>query len=534
MALYRCEASIISRGKGQSVVAAAAYQARARLHNEQDGLTKDYTRHHEQELLESAIFAPPNAPDWVFDRERLWNAAERAEDDHNKTRARDAQTARRLEVALLHELNPEQNRRLLQDFLRDNFTRKGFVCDVSLHGPHKDGDQRNTHAHILVTLRTVNAEGFSPKKPHPSKAEQHQQLEHWRENWARQCSRHLERAGFKLEAARMIYAHKTLEEQQKIAEARNDLEHAEALKRAPTLHEGPTATKLKREGKGAQSWRVDFNERVAAKRDDLRKMRAELAQVRETEERLAYANTPAGRQARLARIHEWQRDKLDMQQARARLQQQDAHAWARREDAAVSPVLKAWRERDRARETAELERKQAEQREALLETQTATARQQAERETAGEARPQPAPSYSYSPPRPAYWRERIRRANQSEAAREREEAAARYHERVMREQNTSHAPQAARPEGDIKGSRDPGAWWSDPKAKDPPRPEPEPPRPLSPAEALEKLAQVRKAARTMREREERQRREREEEREAGRSIVDDWLDGMMNKKDGPK
>jgi hypothetical protein len=85
-------------------------------------------------------------------------------------------------------------------------------------------------------------------------------------------------------------------------------------------------------------------------------------------------------------------------------------------------VLKAWRERERARETAELERKQAEQREALLEKQTATA--QAQRETAGEARPhsQPAPSFSYRPPRPAYWRERIRRANQSEAAREREEA----------------------------------------------------------------------------------------------------------------
>jgi hypothetical protein len=273
------------------------------------------------------------------------------------------------------------------------------------------------------------------------KAQLREQVNHWRENWARQCSRHLERAGFKLEAARMIYAHKTLEEQQKIAEARNDLEHAEALKRAPTLHEGPTATQMKREGKGAQSWRVDFNERLAAKRDDLRQMRAELAHVRETEERLAYANTPEGRQARLTHIHEWQRDKLDAQQTRDRLKQQDAHAWARREDAAASPVLKAWRERERAREAAELERKQAEQREALLEKQTATA--QAQRETAGEARPhsQPAPSFSYRPPRPAYWREQIRRANQSEAAREREEANARYHDRVMREQNTE--PRAA-------------------------------------------------------------------------------------------
>ncbi len=539
MALYRCEASIISRGKGQSVVAAAAYQARDRLHNEQDGLTKDYTRHHGQELLECGIYAPKGAPAWVFNREQLWNAAEEAEDTYNKTRAKDAQTARRLEVALPHELNHEQNRRLLQDFLRDNFTRKGFACDVSIHGPHKDGDQRNTHAHILVTMRTVNAEGFNPQKPHPSKAEQRQQLEHWRENWARQCSRHLERAGFKMEAARMIYAHRTLEEQQKIAEARNDLEHAEALKRAPTLHEGPTATKMKREGKGAQSWRVDFNQRLAANRAATEQARAELARVKEAEQRLSDDITPEGRKARLDRRHEWQRDQMDMQHARDRLQQQDAHAWARREDAAASPVLRAWRERERAREAAELARQQAEQREALLEQQAArvqarqqadqretlpekqTAPAQARQEPAGEARPQPAPSFDYRPPRPAYWSERIRSARQSEAAREREEAAARYHERVMREQNTRHAPQAARPEGDIKGSRDPAAWWTDPQARDPARPEPKTPE----QELLERLRQ--------RERE-RKAREQEEERQPGRSIADDWLDGMMSKKDGPR
>ena len=101
------------------------------------------------------------------------------------------------------------------------------------------------------------------------------------------------------------------------------------------------------------------------------------------------------------------------------------------------------------------------------------------------------------------------------------------------------APHAARPEGDIKGSRDPAAWWTDPKAREHTKPEPErqpspePPRPLSPAEAFEKLAQARKAARTMREREER-RRAQEQERQPGRSIADDWLDEMLNKKDGPR
>ncbi len=469
MATFHLRNGFISRGQGQSVVAAAAYQSRTCLYNEQDGLTKNYTRHHGQELLESGIFAPKNAPDWVFDRERLWNAAEKAEDDHNKTRAQSAITAQKLEIALPHELSTEQNRRLVQDFVRDNFTRKGFACDVSIHGPDEDGDQRNTHAHILVTMRTLNTQGFSADKPRMDKAQLRELVNHWRENWARQCSRHLERAGFKMEAARMIYAHRTLEEQQKIAEARGDVEHAEALKRAPTLHEGPTATRMKREGKGAQSWRVDFNERLAANRAATEQARAELAQVRETEERLAYAHTPAGRQARLGRVHEWQRDRLDAQQARDRLKQHDAHAWARREDATASPVLKAWRERDRAREAAELVRQQTEQRDALLAKQKAQIRAQFWREQAAEDRqhrPPPPPRQ----PRPERLRERIRRANQSEAAREREDAAARYNERVMREQNTTHASHAARPAPDIKPSRDPDAWWTDPKDRDPARP----------------------------------------------------------------
>jgi len=131
-------------------------------------------------------------------------------------------------------------------------------------------------------------------------------------------------------------------------------------------------------------------------------------------------------------------------------------------------VLKAWRERERAREAAELARQQAEQRDALLEKQTAQTRAQFWREQAAEDRqhrPPPQPRQ----PRPERLRERIRRVNQSEAAREREDAAARYHERVMREQNTSHTPHAARPAPGIKPPRDPDAWWTDPKDKDPRR-----------------------------------------------------------------
>lgn len=44
MAIYHCSIKIISRGKGKSAVAAAAYRAGELIKNEYDGITHDYTR----------------------------------------------------------------------------------------------------------------------------------------------------------------------------------------------------------------------------------------------------------------------------------------------------------------------------------------------------------------------------------------------------------------------------------------------------------------------------------------------------------
>ena len=491
------------------MVAAATYQARERLYNEQDGLTKNYTRHGQQALLETVIFAPKDAPEWAFDREKLWNAAEAAEDQHNRTRAKTAQTARHFELALPHELDPEQNRRLVQDFVRDNFTRKGFACDVAIHGPDEGGDCRNVHAHILVTMRTLNKSGFNPTKPRLGQAEQRAQLEHWRENWARQTARHLERAGFKMEAARMVYAHRTLDEQRQIAEARGDHEHAQALTRAPTLHEGPTATQMRREGHGSRSWVVSFNEQTAHDRERLTVLRGELASAEAT---LEHAHTVD----RLARVHEWQRDRLERQQERERLKQADAHAWQRRDKArTASPLGQAWSERERNAESAALERD-------LEAARLSLARKQAEEREkereAEEQRNRPPPVNTggielYRSKAQHFRRvvlEQIRRMSQSEAAREHEDAQARYYQSVLQEQRRALQVQQ-------------------------PTPQPAPPevQPMPPVEATPETPPIEsRLARVLREREERQKREREQERRPGRSLVDEWLDGIR-KRDGP-
>ena len=250
MAIFHLTAKVISRGAGQSAVAAAAYQARDRLLDERDGLVKDYSRKSGQELLFSGIFAPQDAPDWARDRGQLWNRAEAAE------KRRDAQTARSLELSLPHELTPEQGRYAVQDFIRDNFTRKGFVVDLNIHGAERGGDERNTHAHLLVTMRTLEGGQFNAKKDRSQNSKD--TLAHWRESWARTANRHLERHGH---AARLD--HRSLE--------------AQGIDREATQHLGPAATRQERRGEGSE--RGELNREAAARHAEGAALREEQAEV---------------------------------------------------------------------------------------------------------------------------------------------------------------------------------------------------------------------------------------------------------------
>src|SRR5664279_5164036 len=101
MAIYHLTAKIISRGKGQSAIAAAAYRSGDRLRDEQADEQKYYTSRAER-IIFTDIMAPKDAPEWAHNRNDLWNNAERAE------KRKDAQLARECEVALTHELTDEQ------------------------------------------------------------------------------------------------------------------------------------------------------------------------------------------------------------------------------------------------------------------------------------------------------------------------------------------------------------------------------------------------------------------------------------------
>lgn len=183
MAIYHLSVKIVSRAKGQSAVAAAAYRAGENLYDQRIGQTFDYTR--KQGIEHSEILAPERAPEWVHDRERLWNEVEHAE------RRKDAQLAREIEIALPIELTKDQQIALMRDFAQRSFVSKGMVADFSLH---LDNPQ-NPHAHLLLTTRNLTADGFGLKRRDwNAKTE----LLAWRQQWAEVGNEHLARAGLDL------------------------------------------------------------------------------------------------------------------------------------------------------------------------------------------------------------------------------------------------------------------------------------------------------------------------------------------------
>jgi len=249
MAIFHLSAKVVSRGAGQSAIAKAAYNARDKIRDEQTGKLKDYTR--AAGVVFSAIYAPKDAPAWARDRQTLWNEVERGE------KRKDAQLAREITVALPHELTAEQRRQLLTDFVREQFLRKGMVADVNIHAPGGKGDDRNHHAHILLTMREIGPDGFDPMKGRDWNSRA--QLQAWREAWERTQNRYLERHGHDARVDR-----RTLE--------------AQGIDREPTTHLGPHAHAMEQR-KGVETERGAIHRDTFTAAQETAKLKRELAAV---------------------------------------------------------------------------------------------------------------------------------------------------------------------------------------------------------------------------------------------------------------
>lgn len=220
MAIFHLSVKTISRSAGRSATAAAAYRAGCKITDERTGEIHDYTR--KGGVESAAVILPDNAPEWARDRAQLWNAAEQAEKRKNST------VAREFEIALPAELSPAEREKLAHDFARELVNRHGVAADVAIHAPGKEGDNRNHHAHILLTTRRLGPDGLGEKTRELDDQKTGKELvKQWRERFATLQNERLREAGHAVQVDHRSHAERGLEAE-------------------PTRHLGPTASAIER------------------------------------------------------------------------------------------------------------------------------------------------------------------------------------------------------------------------------------------------------------------------------------------------
>lgn len=235
MASYHLSVKTVKRSAGRTATASAAYRAGERIHCAREGREHDYTR--KQGIEETFIVAPDDAPDWAQDRSALWNAAEAGESRRNSV------TAREWEVALPAELSAEARSQIARDFAQVLVDRYGVAADVAVHAPHREGDQRNHHAHILTTTRVMGEDGLEAKTRILDAAKTGGvEIEEMRGVWAQLQNHALER-----EDLEQRVDHRSLEAQREAALDRGEDLAAMELDRAPEIKLGPAANAMERQ-----------------------------------------------------------------------------------------------------------------------------------------------------------------------------------------------------------------------------------------------------------------------------------------------
>ncbi|HGD4590050.1 TPA: MobQ family relaxase [Streptococcus agalactiae] len=271
---FHFSVNIISRGKGKSAVASAAYISGEKIKNEWDGVTHDYTR--KEKVLVKNIILPDHIPKEFNDRSILWNKVEMAEKNSN------AQLARQFIIGLPKELSLSENKNLVERFIKENLTSQGMIVDYAIHDESQDKNG-NIHCHIMTIMRPINEKGeFLAKskkeyildekgekilnkngKPKTRKVElttwnDKGNVEKWRENFSNLCNEYL---------------------------AKNDIEKRvdhrsfkrQGIKQIPTIHLGASASAMER--KGIRTEKGDINREIKKQNELLKNIGNEIKKI---------------------------------------------------------------------------------------------------------------------------------------------------------------------------------------------------------------------------------------------------------------
>lgn len=241
MAIYHCQVKPISRSTGRSSVAAAAYRSGTSLHNEKEGHTYNFSSRSGSVVHSEIVIPTGSNAAWALDRGALWNAVEAKEN------RKDSRVAREFEIALPHELDDEQRIELTEAFSRELVERYGTAIDFAIHRPDPRGSEKNHHAHIMMTTRSISANGLGEKTLLEQENKKllrsnlpttNMQMKEIRLAWERVANDALERAGFDV----------------RIDHRSNK---ARGLEIEPTRHVGVHATAVERRGIVIERGRID-------------------------------------------------------------------------------------------------------------------------------------------------------------------------------------------------------------------------------------------------------------------------------------
>ncbi len=231
MAIFHFSAKVIGRSSGRSAVAAAAYRAGERLHDERIDRTHDFTN--KAGVLHSEVMLPKGAPEAFADRATLWNAVEAAE------KRKDAQLAREVEFALPRELSKKDNIKLAREFMKAEFVEKGMIADFNVHWDIGEDGKAKPHAHVMLTMREVTKDGFGAKVRDWNTTAL---IEQWRERWADHVNRALAERDIDVRID-----HRSLE--------------AQGIALEPQDKIGPAASRI--EGRGLEAERIEEHRAIA-------------------------------------------------------------------------------------------------------------------------------------------------------------------------------------------------------------------------------------------------------------------------------
>lgn len=182
MAIFHMSAQRITRSKGHSSVAAAAYRHGEKMTDEHTGEIHDYSK--KKGVSDSVVLIPDGADKRFLKPEYLFNHIEKTE------KRKDAQLALEVNISLPTEMTDEQKKALAIDFCNENFVKKGMIADIAFHKLDSD----NPHFHVMLTTRklTPDGAGFGQKVREWNSKEQ---LQDWRKSWADTANEHMQRAG---------------------------------------------------------------------------------------------------------------------------------------------------------------------------------------------------------------------------------------------------------------------------------------------------------------------------------------------------